>query len=85
MHGDRSLWLGDVVSWQGGNGLFCNQGVFYLMGFTEIMNGLEINCFSIFTEEDLVALFAGFEHVWPKKNSFFFFLKKKESVMTCKC
>lgn len=80
MHRDRSLWLGDVVSWQGGNGFFCNQGVFYLMGFTEIMNGLEINCFSIFTEEDLVALFVGFEHVWPKKNSFFSFLKKKKAL-----
>lgn len=78
MHRDRSLWLGDVVSWQGGNGFFCNQGVFCLMGFTEIMNGLEINCFSIFTEEDLVALFVGFEHVWPKKNSFFSFLKKRK-------
>lgn len=80
MHRDRSLWLGDVVSWQEGNGFFCNQGVFYLMGFTEIMNGLEINCFSIFTEEDLVALFVGFEHVWPKKNSFFFFFKKKKAL-----
>lgn len=78
MHRDRSLWLGDVVSWQGGNGFFCNQGVFYLMGFTEIMNGLEINCFSIFTEEALVALFVGFEHVWPKKNSFFSFFKKRK-------
>lgn len=61
-----------------GKWLFCNQRVFYLMGFTEIMNGLEINCFSIFTEEDLVALFVGFEHVWPKKNSFFSFLKKRK-------
>lgn len=49
------------------------------MGFMEIMNGLEINCFSIFTEEDLMAIFAGFEHVWPKKSIVFysFFLKKK--------